>query len=104
MDKVQIELAEKVIHQAKRVFIKDENLHKMGLTPLHLGKLRINGSKFFALKRLVSDIDSQDGFKYLYIPNNFGIIDIVGLKFIEVKNGGIKVQYKFCKSFSGNNN
>jgi hypothetical protein len=85
------------IDKAKQVFIKPENLHIMGLTPLHPYENKLQESKFFAFLRLVKDIPKQDGVQWLYIPNGYGYYDFLGVKVRRFPNGTYAITHKFAK-------
>lgn len=86
------------IDKALQINVKPENLHTMGLTPLHPHENKVQGSKFFALKRILNDVPDQNGFKWLYIPNEYGYCNFLGVQIKEFKNGMHQVKYKFAQS------
>jgi len=86
------------VDKALKVFIKPENLHIMGLTGLHPHENKLEGSKFFAFIRLLKDVPEQDGFKWLYIPNEYGYCNFLGVKATEFQNGSYTVKHKFAQS------
>ena len=77
------------IDKALQLNLKPENLHILGCTGLHPHENKIQGSKLFALLRILKYVPEQDGVKCLYIPNNLGYATFLGFIVKEYK-GGIK--------------
>lgn len=86
------------VDKALKVYIKPENLHIMGLTPLHPHENKMQGSQFFAFLRLIKEIPEQDGFKWLYVPNDYGYCNFLAVKVIHHKKAGYMIKFKYAQS------
>lgn len=86
------------IEKALKLKIKHENLHIMGMTGLHPYENKLQNSKFLAFIRILQDVPEQDGFKWLYIPNKYGICNFLGVNIFHHHKAGYRLKFKFAQS------
>ena len=87
------------VDNALKVNIKPDNLHIMGLTPLHPYENKLQESKFFAFLRILQDVPKDnDGFQWLYIPNEYGYCNFLGVKVRKFEKAGYAINHKFAQS------
>jgi len=73
-----------------------ETLHTLGITSLRPYNSILEGSKFFALVRMLDNYKAdKDGFKWIKIEGSH-LVDFLGVQIVKFKNGNYSVAYKYA--------
>jgi hypothetical protein len=82
--------------------LNNNNKHVLGLTLANPLEPKIEGSKFFALKRILDSVEpSFKGMKWLKVPDNT-YADFIGFEITEFKNGCHKFRTAYATEMKSN--